>query len=146
MKKLLKYKIVFLLICDVLLIPGLIFCEWLSDQMLAQSGVCVWTLLGIQCLTCGGTRLVNSLLNGHILQAFSYNPFIFLIAVLLAVSYILLHLWWIGKLPFAGKILKKVYSIPGLLIFATGCAYFLVLRNIPAWIRIIEYLVQNRSA
>ena len=146
MKKLLRFKIIFLIACDILLIPGLIFCKWLSGQMLAQPGVCVWTLMGIQCITCGGTRLVNSLLSGHILQAFSYNPYIFIIIVLLAISYLLLHLWWIGKVPFAGKLLKKAYSIPGLLIFAASTGYFLVFRNIPTWIRMIEYIVQSLRA
>lgn len=140
MKKNVKLKIWLLIAADILIIPACFFFRWLSSRMLAQPGDCMWTLMGLQCVTCGGTRLVNSLLNGHIIQAFAFNPFVFLSGVCLFLSYILLHLWWIWKIPLSGKILKKVYSIPGLIIYGICIFCFLIVRNLPALIKLIDIL------
>lgn len=129
MNKISKIKIWLLVSLDLLIIPFCFLCKLISEHMLQQSGVCIWTLMGIQCVTCGGTRLVNALLNGHILQAFQFNPLIFLTILCLFVSYILLHLWWIKNIAIAGRILKKVYSIRGLLLYCMCIVLFFILRN-----------------
>lgn len=137
-----KIRIFLLLIADFLFIPICVLCEHLTDHMLSQSGVCIWTLMGIQCLTCGGTRLVNQLLNGHIFQAFQLNPFIFLTILCLCVSYILLHLWWIWDMPHARKILKHVFSKYGLLVYTVCMVLFLILRNISTISHYFDFLKQ----
>ena len=66
---------------DVLLIPAGIICEKLTDNMLAVDDPCMWTLAGGKCATCGGTHFVNSLMNGHIIEAFHHNEYLFLLTV-----------------------------------------------------------------
>ena len=117
-----------LLAGDVLLIPGLIFCEWLTDRMLSVSSVCMWTYFGGKCITCGGTHFVNTLLNGRIMEAFCHNEF-------------LLNLYWVFGVEFAKKILKKIYNIPVLIITVSVMLLFLFVRNIPAFINITKLLI-----
>lgn len=143
MNKISKLKLSLLISVDLLIIPLCILCERISEHMLQQSGVCIWTLLGIQCVTCGGTRLVNALLNGHILQAFQFNPLIFLTIVCLFASYILLHLWWIYKISIAGKILKKVYSIRGLLLYGLCIVLFFMIRNMNTISHFLNTIIQQ---
>lgn len=142
MKKFPKIKIWLLITADLLIIPFCVLCKHISEHMLQQDGVCIWTLMGIQCVTCGGTRLVNALLNGHILQALKYNPLIFLTILCLFVSYILLHLWWIKNISIAGKILKKVYSIRGLLLYCLCIVLFFILRNIHTIFHFVNTILQ----
>ena len=142
MKKFPKIKIWLLIAADLLIIPFCVLCKHISEHMLQQSGVCIWTLLGIQCVTCGGTRLVNALLNGHILQALKFNSLIFLTILCLFVSYILLHLWWIKNISIAGKILKKVYSIRGLLLYCLCIVLFFILRNIHTIFHFVKTILQ----
>ena len=130
-----------LLAADVLLVPGLIFCEWLSDRMLATSGTCIWTLLGGKCVTCGGTHFVNTLLNGQIVEAFHHNEFLFVITLVLAISLVLLNLYWVFSVQFAKKILLKIYNIPVLIVTVSIMILFLLVRNIPAFINIAKLLI-----
>lgn len=127
----LKYYQYILLAADVLLIPGLIFCEWLSDRMLATTSTCMWTLLGGKCITCGGTHFVNSLLNFRIAEAFNHNEFLFIFSALLLVVFILLNLSWLFRVKFATAALKKIFTIPSLIIVVVFLLLFLLIRNIP---------------
>ena len=134
----LKYYQYILLAVDVLLIPGLIFCEWLSDRMLATTSTCMWTLLGGQCLTCGGTHFVNTLLNFRFAEAFAHNELLFILTVLSVVVFILLHLSWLFHVRFATAALKRIFSIPSLIIFVTVLLVFLLIRNIPTFLTLIK--------
>lgn len=138
MKKLLQFRKPIILVADALVIPALFFCEWLSDQMLATTSTCAWTLLGAKCITCGGTHFVNTLLNGQFVEAFNHNQYLFLLAIFFAVSFVLLNLYWLFDLRFAKAALKKMYNIPVLIIACVGVLAFLVLRNIPLWIHLFH--------
>ena len=137
----LKYYQYLLIAADVLLIPGLIFCEWLSDRMLATTSTCMWTLLGGKCITCGGTHFVSDLTHFRILEALQDNPFLFALTVFLLLSLIFLHLWILFSLPVFKKLLKRMYSIPSLILWLSGMLVFLIIRNIPLFLRILELIV-----
>lgn len=143
MKKTFKKKIILLLSIDILLIPALFLCEWISEQMLALPGACIWTTFGGKCITCGGTHFVNSLLNGQLIQAYHYNELLFIFAVIFLISYILLHIWWIGKSILAKRILSIIYSIPGVIILCLSLFLFLIIRNIPV-IKLIVNFIAHR--
>ena len=127
-----------ILLSDGLLIPFLFLCEWLSDMMLATTSTCAWTLLGGKCLTCGGTHFVNSFLNFRFIEAWQHNEFLFLIAVVLAVSLIMLNLYLLFDLKFAKAVLKKIYNIPVLIISISMMFVFILIRNIPTFITIAK--------
>lgn len=139
----LKYYQYLLIAADILLIPGLIFCEWLSDRMLATTSTCMWTLLGGKCITCGGTHFVNSLLNFRIAEAFRHNEFLFVLTALLLVVFVLLNLSWLFRVKFATAALKKIFTIPSLIIVMALLLLFLLIRNIPTFYTIIMLLSQK---
>lgn len=139
MKKL-PTKIQLLLAADLLLIPFLCLCKYLTDQMLSHVSICPWVRFGGQCITCGGTHFVNTLCSGDIAAAYHHNQFLFVMTVLLFISYVLLHLYWLGGIPWARKTLVCVYSIPGLVIASLFMMVFLIARNIVPFTRIAEYL------
>lgn len=140
MNKLLQHKKKLLLAGDLLLLPCLFFLRWLSGYMLSKETTCAWLVLGGKCVGCGGTHFVNALLNGRIGEAFQHNQFFFTLGVFLAVSYLLLHLDWLLDLPFAKKLLSKMYSIPCLLVFSGWMLIFFFVRNIPMFTRIFHVL------
>ena len=128
-----------LLISDALTIPTLVGCKHLADYLLATSNsTCLWTKFGGQCLTCGGTHFVGALLGFRFEEAFHYNELLFLITILLAVSCLLLHITVFARAPFAKAILRKLYSIPSLIITIAVSFVFLLLRNMP----VITYIIQ----
>ncbi len=139
----LKYYQYLLIAADILLIPGLIFCEWLSDRMLATTSTCMWTLLGGKCITCGGTHFVNSLLNFRIAEAFRHNEFLFVLTALLLVVFVLLNLSWLFRVKFATAALKKIFTIPSLVLVMSFLLIFLLVRNIPTFCTIITLINQN---
>ena len=144
MKKLYNKKI--LLLLDVLTIPVGVLCYWLTTVMLSTDKPCSWTLLGGQCLTCGGTHFVNDLCNFRILDAWQDNIFLFILGIFLLISWIALNLWLLFGVSFCKKLLKIMYNIPTLLLWITGGLLFLLLRNIPVfiliWNQLQQYLTQ----
>lgn len=136
-----KHKWPLLLIAaDVLVVIGCIVCRWLSGRMLESETVCLWLLLGGECLTCGGTHFVQSLLSGQIVEAFHHNEFLFVTTVYLALSLLLAHPAVLLKAKWAKKLLRWMYSIPSLILFLTGMTVFAVVRNLPLMIRVVEFL------
>ena len=138
MKKLYNKKI--LLLLDVLAIPVGALCYWLTTVMLSTDKPCSWTLLGGQCLTCGGTHFVNSLLSGHIGEAWRHNEFLFVLTVLLIASWVLVHLHLLCHAAWAGKVLRVLYSIPSLIVAVSAMIAFLLIRNWPVLLRVWEVL------
>lgn len=134
-----------LLAADVLLIPGLFLCRWLAGFMLTWDTQCQWVRLGGKCVTCGGTHFVKALLNGQFAEAFQHNQFLFLLTVFLAVSFVLLNLYWLFDVKFAKVILSRVYRFPTLIIMLSLMVGFFLARNIPVFIRVAEILLSSRS-
>lgn len=139
MKKTLNKKFL-IIITDILVIPILIICEKLTDYMLMFDKACPWTVFGGKCVTCGGTHFVNSILNGRIVEAIEHNIFLFVMLIVLVVSFILINLYWIFNIDFARKILLKIYSISSLIIAVIFMLTFFFIRNIPVFQSIIEHI------
>ena len=58
--------------------------------------------------------------------------------IIFAISFVLLNLYWLFDLRFAKAALRKMYSIPSLIIACLGVLAFLVLRNMPLWFRLFH--------
>ena len=140
--KFFKNKKFVLLLCDVLLVPFSLICRELSAGMLTTNTVCSWTRFGGKCITCGGTHFVNAWTNCRFIEAFYYNEFLFVVTIGLFISYILLHIYLLFGVKWAHKILKIVYSIPGLIISLSLMMLYFFIRNIPVFILVIEHLTQ----
>lgn len=113
--------------------------------MLTWDTQCQWVRLGGKCVTCGGTHFVKALLNGRFAEAFQHNQFLFLLTVFLAVSFVLLNLYWLFDVKFAKVILSRVYRFPTLIIMLSLMVGFFLARNIPVFIRVAEILLSSRS-
>ena len=145
MKKKLN-KNLLLIAADILLIPGLVLCKWLSGRMLAQTTQCEWLRYGGKCVTCGGTHFVNTLLSGQFAEAFEHNQFLFLLTVALAICFVLLNLAWLFDVKFAKTALSKIFTIPVLIITLSVMLLFFFARNMPVFIRMAQYLSQKGAS
>lgn len=135
------YKKILILAADALCVLAALIGKPLSELMLQKTNqVCFWTLLGGQCPTCGGTHFVRDLLSGQLGAAFADNQLLFAATVYFAVSLIALNLWLLFDLGFAKKILRWMYNIPTLIIWGVGLIAFLLARNLPAMINLLQVL------
>ncbi len=90
-------------------------------------------LFNISCITCGGTRMVESLLHFQIYRAFRYNPFIF------ATSPFIFFMTLVASevIIIKEEHHKKYYIC--LVIFSAGAIAFMVLRNtLLPWLAPVE--------
>lgn len=53
-----------------------LFLLFVSGRDLSQSPCLFWRFFGLYCPGCGGTRSVDALLHGHMLQALWYHPLV----------------------------------------------------------------------
>lgn len=125
-----KYRKPIVSIIDIAIIPAGLFFKWLAGAMLSTNRPCSWTLFGLQCATCGGTRCVNYLLHGNIVEAFTMNPFIFCCILYAVVSLILLNILVFTDASFAKKALRIMYSWYSLAVGAVFYGGFFIVRNI----------------
>lgn len=128
-----KHQKLLLLLCHLATIPAVLFCRYLSEQMLQMNTVCPWILLGAKCPTCGGTHFVKALLSGDILGALEHNVFLFLLALFFVVSLILLDLAVWFRLEFAKKALQRLYTIRTPVYWGVLMVLFVLLRNWRIW-------------
>lgn len=123
------------LVLDAMILPGL--CKQLIDVMFGIGNTCKWAMVGAMCPTCGGTHCVQSFLNGDFRMAFAYNQMVFgwilygIFTVLLLNGCFLLHSKW------AGRCLRKMYSLTAFLIGVGIYLGYTLLRNIPLLIELI---------
>ena len=134
-------KKIMLLACDLLCVIAALICGPLSGVMLQDANhSCIWALMGFQCLTCGGTHFVNDLFSGRIGMAFMDNQFLFFATIYLVVSLVALNLWLLFDWGFAKKMLGWMYNIPTLIIWGAGTLSFVILRNLPTVISMLQTL------
>lgn len=138
------YKRIIIIICDLLVIPIIMLGRLLSDNMLdAAATECVWAQIGAKCITCGGTHFVKNICSGRFIDAFCDNQYLFILTAYLAITLVVLNLYFIFGLPWAKKLLLKMYSIAALIIAGVALIAFVVLRNIPFWIALFGVIRQQ---
>lgn len=125
---------------DVLCIPLSVICRIISEGMLQADGVCVWTLAGIQCFTCGGTHFINDLLSFRLVDAMVDNPLLFVIAVYLFVTLVALNLYLLFDIKFARRALVLMYNVPVVIAFVIAVCVFFCLRNFEAFMHLDEVI------
>jgi Protein of unknown function (DUF2752). len=81
---------------------------------------------GINCLTCGGTRSIQSLFRGDFIRAFKYNPLLIIFLILLIIGYLYFLLNAIRK---NFKPIKIDIGNKFIAIFITTIILFVVIRN-----------------
>ncbi len=88
-----------------------------------------YRVLGIHCPGCGTTRALHSLLNGHVEQAFAYNPLIALISPYLLFCVLRSAWFWLWGTEPRRSMFPAKWSWPA---FAVLMLYW-VLRNVPVY-------------
>lgn len=113
-------------------VPGVVFLVWVAVVVLAfflsqRTGATLplCTLrraTGIPCPTCGGTRATMTLLAGHPVRAFAFNP---LVTVFVVVS----PFWWLSRLlrppPPWSPARRRVASVVAWVLVLGNWAYVL---------------------
>lgn len=89
---------------------------------------------GLECPGCGGTRMIKSLLNFDIYQAFRWNPYLFITLPILAIAAIK-EIYNYIKL---GKLQENFVKL--LTLFAATLLVFGIVRNIPG----MEFLLPTK--
>ena len=136
-KRILK---IIILVFDALCIPAAVICQIVSGNMLKADAPCVWTTIGIQCFTCGGTHFVNDLLSFRLIDAMVDNPLLFAVSVYLLITLVALNLYFIFKVRFGLRMLRVMYNVPVIIAWViAGCAFFFI-RNFDAFMHIDEVL------
>lgn len=133
-----KHDKILLFTADVLVIPALLLCKKMTEVMFATGAPCRWTLFGLECATCGGTRCVSALLDGRILASYAYNPMIFSAIAALALFFVLLNLSVFFKVKAAKKIIAYVLHYRTVIFCMTVFLTFFVARN---FVPLIEMLI-----
>lgn len=88
------------LVCLAVAVLGIpLFLIFLAGRDLSQSDCVFQVLLGMYCPGCGGTRSVNALLHGHVLQSLWYHPLVLYVA---AIYLIFMVTWTAAKLHLFG--------------------------------------------
>ena len=130
------------IIGDIALLPVLFLCKQISNFLLKRtSSACIWTALGGKCITCGGTHFIRDILSGNFAAAFRDNEFLFLLTVYFALSWLLCNLYWLFRCSLAKQLLARMYNRPTLILFCITAFAYVIIRNIPMWIRIGEHFI-----
>ena len=102
----------------------------LTRMMIRLLPDCLVMRLGFLCPACGGTRCVQYLFSGRVVQAYQINPYIFLTAVYLAILLLVVN----GAILFGRKPMEKalcrMVSPQVVIVWAVGFVVFGIFRNI----------------
>jgi hypothetical protein len=123
-----KKSYVFLL-DGALLVLGLA-AGWLTGWMLSAIPDCPVMQFGFLCPACGGTRCVRYFFSGQFAQAFTMNPFVFVLIWYLCAALVLLNIGVLLKLPKAEKIAIRMTDWRAVIVAAVLFAVFGIVRNL----------------
>ncbi len=88
---------------------------------------------------------MKNLLNGNFIEAFRMNQLVFILIVLSVIIFALINFAVLFDLDIAKKALKKIFSIPGLIIFLVLLVGFYVGRNVDNVIAIVKAIAENSA-
>ncbi len=118
---------IFVLFIDAIVILIGIFIYFFRNELLNIFSPCPYhKYLGILCISCGGTRAIQSLFFGDIILALKYNFFIVVLLAYLLFLFVLFNLKVFLKIDFFNKFFKLEF----LYIIAILAFVFLIIRNI----------------
>ena len=110
----------------LLVLIGRALTGWMIEKEITP---CIYLQKGFLCPACGGTRCVDHLLKGDLLQAFQMNPYIFCTVFLCAGVVIFLNITAFTKKHRGEKLLQLVLKPRWLIVWSVGFAVFGILRN-----------------
>lgn len=113
---------------DILIVLAFLFLDDIAKFMIGHFPECFYySVLGVECPTCGATRCVFYFFGGDLKSAFMMNQFIFSVIIYVIVLFVFLNLA-LFNLKFAEKALKAMTGWKAGVVFAAGFFIFAVLR------------------
>lgn len=97
---------------------------YLKIKDLIRLDCVVYKYTGLSCPACGATRMVTAILNGEVYQAFRYNPFMFVTAPYIVITYLVCTRSYINT----GRVSNRAANL--ILVYAILIILFGVIRNI----------------
>ena len=88
---------------------------------------------------------MKNFLNGDFIEAFRMNQLIFVLIILSVMIFALINFAVLFDSGFAKKALKKIFSIPGLIIFLVLLVGFYVGRNVDNAIMLAKMIAENST-
>ena len=122
-------KKLYVLLLDLALVSLGLMAAPMTGWMFDVIPDCPATKLGLLCPSCGGTRCVRAFFSGDFLEAFGYNPFIFLLVLYLGAALALLNVGVLMKIEWAEKTARSMTGWQAVIICAVLFAIFGVTRN-----------------
>ncbi len=116
-----------ILICDFILIICFVL-ALLFLEKIALPECYIHKLSGLLCISCGGTRMIISLLHFRISEAFFFNPFMFLLLIYGGLFVLLLNISIINKKAI--QLIKKLYCLKVCYAWCVFGVLFTILRNL----------------
>ena len=105
-----RFSVLWTLLMDLLIIIAIPLLRGIIDSMLKLGRPCSWTIIGLQCGTCGGTHCLESFLRLDFVGSFYYNPLVFSWIIYAILSVILANFAFLFKKNWAIVPLKHMYS------------------------------------
>jgi hypothetical protein len=129
--KMIDFKKVLVLALDALSLVIFIFARKITEIMMRSLSPCgIFSSFGIKCLTCGGTRCVNALSRGEVMEAFGYNSFVPLALIALFFILLLMNMAWLRRALWAETLLKKLCNLKLVTILSIIVALYAFGRNV----------------
>lgn len=122
-----KKKFIVLIIDIIFVLTFIALYNFLPTMMESFPG-CILAKLNLPCLGCGGTRCIKAVLHLEFLDAFLYNPFIFICVVLAVFLLIIINLAWVFKIKKAQRIFEDLSNPRYVIIFLILFIIFAILR------------------
>lgn len=116
------------LIIDFLFILSFVGLYFFLPALMTNSPGCILAKFNLPCLGCGGTRCINAVLHFEFIDAFFYNPFVFLCVALAIFLIVIINLAWVFKVKRAQKIFEELSNPRYVIIFLFVFIIFSVLR------------------
>ena len=107
-----------------LIITGKSIASWMSTYF----PKCIFYENGFICPSCGATRCINSILSFDFVNAFNFNPIIFVFAFYIAGLIMLVNLNYLFNIKM-GKVMKLYISHWVFIGFSVAFAFIGVFRN-----------------
>lgn len=83
---------------------------------------------GLPCPVCGGTRCVYNFAKGNFGEAFSFNPYVFMIIIYLLILLFVFNVRHLTSNKVAARVLKIMCDYRAIIVLAVLCPVFWVIR------------------
>ena len=87
-----------------------------------------YTTSGIPCMMCGGTRCVYNFVQFKFYDAFTFNPYVFMIIIYLIILFLVFNIRYLTDNSIAKKVYKIMCDYRSIIVLVVLCPVFWIVR------------------